>query len=168
MEHFCYPYMESFFGDKADDYRYGHLMDALESIPYMVTVDEFQHRVFENPKMTAKERRQVWHELEATYLPWRDYDGHAFLEEGGFWMQKQHIFLFPFYYIDYALAQICAFEFYGRAKKDWESCWADYYRLCQAGGSKGYFDLLKLAGLSNPFQEGTVQKIVDSLLEDLF
>ncbi len=168
MEHFAYPWMEQFFGEKADDYRYAHLMDALEVIPYMVSVDEFQHRVFEKPKMTAKERRQVWHELEQTYMPWRDYDGHAFLAEGGFWMQKQHIFLYPFYYIDYALAQMGAFEFYGRMKKDRARAWKDYYELCQAGGSRGYFDLLKLAGLSNPFEEGTVRRIVDSLLEDLF
>lgn len=168
MEHFAYPYMGSFFGDKEDDYRYAHLSDALECIPYMVCVDEYQHRVFEKPEMTAKERRAVWKELEETYLPWRDYDGHKFLEEGGFWMQKQHIFLFPFYYIDYALAQTCAFEFYGRMKKDRETTWKEYYKLCQAGGSKGYFDLLKIADLSNPFEEGTVKKIVDSLLEDLF
>ena len=134
----------------------------------MVCVDEYQHRVFEKPEMMAKERRAVWKELEETYLPWRDYDGHKFLEEGGFWMQKQHIFLFPFYYIDYALAQTCAFEFYGRMKKDRAAAWKEYYKLCQAGGSKGYFDLLKVADLSNPFEEGTVKKIVDSLLEDLF
>lgn len=168
MEHFAYPWMEQFFGEKADDYRYAHLMDALEVIPYMVSVDEFQHRVFEKPEMTAVERRRVWHELERTYLPWRDYDGHEFLEEGGFWMQKQHIFLFPFYYIDYALAQMGAFEFYGRMKRDRAQAWKDYYELCRAGGSRGYFDLLKLAGLSNPFEEGTVKRIVDSLLEDLF
>ena len=83
-------------------------------------------------------------------------------------MQKQHIFLYPFYYIDYALAQMGAFEFYGRMKKDRAQAWRDYYELCRAGGSRGYFDLLKLAGLSNPFEEGTVQRIVDSLLEDLF
>ena len=168
MEHFAYPWMKDFFGEKADDYCYAHLAEALVKIPYMVAVDEFQHRVFEKPAMTAKERRTVWHELEKIYLPWRDYDGHPFLEEGGFWMQKQHIFLFPFYYIDYALAQICAIQFYGRAKKDRKKAWADYYRLCQAGGSKGYFDLLKLAELDNPFHEGTVKKTVDGLLEDLF
>ena len=142
-------------------------MDALEVIPYMVSVDEFQHRVYAQPDMTAAERRQVWHELEKTYLPWRDYDGHPFLEEGGFWMQKQHIFLYPFYYIEYALAQMGAFEFYGRMKKDRKEAWEDYYRLCQAGGSLGYFALLKLAHLSNPFEEGTVEKIVRSLEEDL-
>lgn len=168
MEYFTHPYMDLFFGDKADDYRYAHLADSLEVVPYMVCVDEFQHRVFENPSMGAKERRQIWHELEETYLPWRDYDGHKFLEEGGFWMQKQHIFLFPFYYIDYALAQMGAFEFYGRMKKDHAAAWSDYCTLCKAGGSKGYFDLLKVAKLSNPFEEGTVKKIADSLLEDLF
>ena len=167
MEHFAYPYMELFFGEQADRYRYAHLMDALEVIPYMVSVDEFQHRVYAQPDMTAAERRQVWHELEKTYLPWRDYDGHPFLEEGGFWMQKQHIFLYPFYYIEYALAQMGAFEFYDRMKKDRKEAWEDYYRLCQAGGSLGYFALLKLAHLSNPFEEGTVEKIVRSLEEDL-
>ena len=48
MEHFAYPWMNAFFGEKADDYRYAHLMSALEVIPYMVCVDEFQHKVFEN------------------------------------------------------------------------------------------------------------------------
>ena len=71
--------MESFFGDKAEQYRKEHLADALMKIPYMVCVDEFQHRVFEKPEMTAMERRAVWSELEKVYMPWRDYDGNAFL-----------------------------------------------------------------------------------------
>ena len=125
MEHFAYPWMNAFFGEKADDYRYAHLMSALEVIPYMVCVDEFQHKVFENIGMTAKERRAIWHQLELTYMPWRNYDGHKFLEEGGFWMQKQHIFVNPFYYIDFAL--------------------------------------LELAGLKNPFVDGTVEEVVAGL-----
>ena len=163
MEHFTYPWMEAFFGKKADDYRYAHLMNAMEVIPYMVCVDEFQHKVFENIGMTAKERREVWHQLEQNYMPWRNYDGHKFLEEGGFWMQKQHIFVNPFYYIDYALAQICAFQFFERSKKEPEQAWADYYRLCQAGGSRGYFELLEMAGLKNPFADGTVEDVVEGL-----
>ncbi len=168
MEYFTHPWMKLFFGDKADRYLYSHVMEALEAVPYMVCVDEFQHKVFENPTMTAMDRRRVWRELEKVYLPWRDYDGHKFLEEGGFWMQKQHIFLFPFYYIDYALAQMGAFEFYGRMKRDRDQAWKDYYRLCQAGGSRGYFDLLKLAGLHSPFEEGTVKNVMADLEEDLF
>ena len=161
MEHFAYPYADKFFGeDAADKYRYAHLVSALTCIPYLVSVDEFQHRVFENPKMSAKERRAVWRDIERTYMPWRDYDGNRFLDEGGFWMQKQHIFLYPFYYIDYALAQVCAFQIFAKDRKDHQEAWADYLTLCRAGGSLGYFDLLILANLDNPFDKDTVGKVM--------
>ena len=104
MEFFTTPWMELFFEDQADKYRFTHLAGGLICIPYMACVDEFQHRVFASPDAGASQRRKIWHEIEKIYLPWRDYDTNAFLSEGGFWMQKQHIFLYPFYYIDYALA----------------------------------------------------------------
>ena len=167
MEHFAYPWMHLFFGEEAEKYCKAHLTDALTTIPYLVSVDEYQHRVFENPDMTPMERRAAWHEIEQIYMPWRDYDGNEFLEQGGYWMQKQHIFLDPFYYIEYALAQIGAFEFYGRMKQDRAKAWEDYVRFCRAGGSVGYFQLLELAGLSNPLREGTVAKVVSALLDDL-
>ena len=113
------------------------------------------------------ERRAVWRELEREYMPWRDYDGNEFLEGGGFWMQKQHIFLYPFYYIEYALAQICAFQFYLRMLDDQPAAWADYLRLCRAGGSRGYFELLKIGNLENPFAEGTVEKAVSAVAREL-
>ncbi|MDF2543520.1 MAG: oligoendopeptidase family [Herbinix sp.] len=167
MEHFTYPWMDKFFGENAEKYRYAHLCSALLVIPYMMCVDEFQHRVFVNPTMTADERRSVWHEIEQKYMPWRDYDGVDYMEKGGFWMQKQHIFLYPFYYIDYALAQIGAFEFYSKMKKDQNEAWNDYLKLCRAGGSTGYFELLKIANLSNPFEEGSVEKAVSSILKEI-
>ena len=167
MEHFAYPWMESFFGEKSEQYITGHLIGALAVIPYMACVDEYQHRVYEKPEMSAKERRAVWREIELAYMPWRDYDGQPFLEEGGFWMQKQHIFLYPFYYIDYALAQMGAFHFYGLMKADREKAWNDYLRLCRAGGTKGYFELLKLAGIPNPFAEGSVEKCVRHVIDEV-
>ena len=60
-----------------------------------------------------------------------------------------------------------AFEFYGRSKKDRTEAWNAYLELCRKGGSIGYFELLKSAGLSNPFAEGTVAKIIGSIVEDL-
>ena len=129
--------------------------------------DEFQHEVYKNPKMTAKERRGVWRSIEKKYMPWRDYDGNAFLENGGFWMQKQHIFLYPFYYIDYALAQICTFFFYDEMKKDRESAWARYLKLCKAGGTLGYFDLLHYVGIPVPFEDGAVEKAVRGVIEEI-
>ena len=72
MEFFAYPWMESFFGEKADLYRYDHLTSALKVLPYMCCVDEFQHRVFaERPD--AAGRRQIWRDLERKYMPWRSY-----------------------------------------------------------------------------------------------
>ena len=168
MEHFAYPFLKDFFGEEhVDKAKYAHLSSALAVIPYLVSVDEFQHRVYEKPSMTAKERRAVWHEIEQIYLPWRDYDGVSFLEEGGFWMQKQHIFLYPFYYVDYALAQVCAFQFYGRMKQDHKDAWESYLALCRAGGSKGYFDLLRLAHLDIPFEDGSVEKAVRHVIDEL-
>jgi len=168
MELFAYPYLKDFFGEaKAEKAKFSHLSGALDTITYLVSVDEFQHRVYEKPEMSAKERRAVWHEIEQVYLPWRDYDGVPFLEEGGFWMQKQHIFLYPFYYVDYALAQVCAFAFYGRMKQDRAAAWQSYLALCRAGGSRGYFDLLSLAGLDVPFAEGSVEKAVRHVIDEL-
>lgn len=167
MEHFAYPWMGSFFGERSEQYITGHLIGALAVIPYMACVDEYQHRVYEKPEMSAKQRRTVWREIEKTYMPWRDYDGQPFLEEGGFWMQKQHIFLYPFYYIDYALAQMGAFHFYGLMKTDREKAWNDYLRLCRAGGTKGYFELLELAGIPNPFAEGSVETCVRHVIDEV-
>ena len=167
MEHFAYPWMGSFFGENSEKYLTAHLIGAISVLPYMACVDEYQHRVYEKPEMTALERRHVWREIERAYMPWRDYDGEPFLEEGGFWMQKQHIFLYPFYYIDYALAQMCAFQYYGRMKKNRDAAWQDYLRLCRAGGTKGYFELLEVGGLLNPFRDGTVEKSMGHVIEEL-
>ena len=167
MEHFAYPWMESFFGENAEKYITAHLLGALCTIPYLVSVDEFQHEVYKKPDMTPMEWRKVWKEIESKYMPWRDYDGNAFLESGGFWMQKLHIFLYPFYYIEYALAQICAFQYYGRMKTDRKAAWEDYLRLCRAGGTKGYFELLEIGNLLNPFCEDTVEKSTAHVIEEI-
>ncbi len=167
MEHLTYPWMDKFFGDKADKFRYAHLTEALKVIPYLCAVDEFQCRVFDNPTMTAEERYAVWHDIEKTFLPWRSYDGNKFLEKGGFWMQKQHIFLYPFYYVDYALAQIGAFEIFGKTLKNKAEGWNSYLTLCKLGGSLGYLDLLKEAGLHSPFADGSVKNAVDGALAQI-
>ena len=167
MELWTYPWMENFFGDKAEEYRKEHLADALMKIPYMLCVDEYQHKVFENPEMTTMERRAVWSGLEKIYMPWRNYAGNEFLESGAFWIKQQHIFLYPFYYVDYAMARMGAFEFYTKMKEDRKAAWADYYKLCAAGGSMGYFDLLKYSGLHKVLEDGSVKIILKGVFEEL-
>lgn len=163
MEYFTLPWMHLFFGENAEKQKKAYLWDSLEAMPYMACVDEFQHRVYAENLTDAMERRKVWHELEEIYLPWRDYDGNEFLEQGGFWMQKQHLFMCPFYYIDYAVSRVGALEYYGKMQEDLESAWKDYYALCRQGGSKGYHELLKIGNLSDPFKEGTIYSVLKKL-----
>ncbi|MCR5153921.1 MAG: M3 family oligoendopeptidase [Lachnospiraceae bacterium] len=167
MELFTHPWMEKFFGEKADKYRFYHLVDALSSIPYLCAVDEYQHLVYAKPEADAAEHRKMWQEVEKKFLPWRDYDGNEFLEGGGFWMQKQHIFLYPFYYVDYALAQLCAFDLFGLSLENKEEAWNNYMTLLRLGGSRGYFETLETAHIRNPFKEGNVEKIVASVVKEI-
>ncbi len=163
MEFFAWPWMDKFFKEDEAKYKFSHLEGALNFIPYGVTVDEFQHYVYENPEATPAERRAKWREIEKKYLPYRDYDGNKFLEDGGFWFMQGHIFTTPFYYIDYTLAQVCAFEFWGKQQEDRAKAWADYLRLCRAGGSDSFLNLLKVGNLHNPFIPGTIAKIIEPI-----
>lgn len=151
MEHLTYPWMHLFFGKDTEKYKFVHLTSNILFLPYGVAVDEFQHLVYENPEMTPAERRQTWLKLEKKYRPWVDYDGNAYLENGGFWQRQSHIYKNPFYYIDYCLAQLCAFQFWSKTRNDFKSAWADYLRLCKAGGSDSFLNLVKLADLKSPF-----------------
>lgn len=163
MEFFSYPWWKDYFGEDEDKAKFVHMVGCLTMLPYIVSVDEFQHEVFKNPTMTARDRRAVWHKIEKEYMPWRDYDENEFLHQGGFWMQKLHIFLSPFYYVDYALAQLNAFEFYTRSLEDKENTWKDYVNLCTLSGSKSYLELLKEANLTSPFEDGFVEKIINKI-----
>ncbi|MGB3366465.1 MAG: M3 family oligoendopeptidase [Acidaminobacteraceae bacterium] len=167
MEFLAWPWMENFFKEDVDKYKFSHLSSSLLFIPYGVSVDEFQHFVYENPKATPDERKAKWREIEKKYLPHRDYDENDFLERGGFWFRQSHIFADPFYYIDYTLAQVCAFEFWDKSNKDREKAWNDYLRLCDAGGSKPFLELVELAGLVNPFVDGSIAKITKPISDYL-
>lgn len=163
MEFLTWPWMERFFQEDTDKYKFSHLANALTFIPYGVAVDEFQHAVYENPTMTPAERKRTWREIERKYLPYRIYDENEFLEEGGYWQQQRHIYCDPFYYIDYTLAQICAFQFWKRAQEDSVMAWNDYLTLCREGGSKSFTELVAVARLISPFTEGCIQSVIGDI-----
>ena len=168
MEQFAYPYAELFFGDKAEQYRFQHLQEAITFVPFGVAVDEFQHIVYENPDMTPDERTAAWSALEKKYMPWRDYgDENEFFSRGGWWYHKLHIYHYPFYYINYTLTTMGAMEFKKKLATDKAACWRDYLTLCKIGGSLGYKDALQAANLAIPFEKGGVKRAVSYAIDIL-
>lgn len=163
MEQLTYPWMHLFFGKDTEKYKFVHLVANILFLPYGVAVDEFQHTMYENPDLSPAERKKVWLEMEKKYRPWVDYDGFDYLERGGFWQRQAHIYRSPFYYIDYCLAQFCAFQFWSKSQKDFKAAWADYLRLCKAGGSMSFLELVKLAGLQSPFDSNAFESLFSEL-----
>lgn len=169
MEFFAYPWMEYFFKDETEKYKYSHLVECITFVPYGVAVDEFQAYVYENPNITPVERRAKWREIEQKYLPHIKYGKNAFLNDGGRWMRQAHIFEEPFYYIDYTIAQICAFQFFNAMQSDYKQAWERYLNLCNLGGSETFLNLLKNkeVKLVSPFKNGCIKKVVKPIKEYL-
>lgn len=167
MEFFTEPWMELFFGERAKDYISMHLEDAAAFIPYGTMVDEFQHIVYEKPDMTPLERHQEWKKLEKEYMPHLDYEGDEFLEKGGFWQKQLHIYDYPLYYIDYVLAQTCAFQYKAWMDEDYKAAFESYLKLCKLSASDFFTNMIKDAGLNSPFEDGCVKEIVDKMEEKI-
>lgn len=102
----------------------------------------------------------MWQEMERTYLPWRDYGDLPHVSEGGFWQFQRHIYLSPFYYIDYTLAQTCALQLWTRSQTDPAGTLATYEELCERGGEAPFQELVRGAGLVSPFEPGCLQEVV--------
>jgi M3 family oligoendopeptidase len=163
MEFVTWPWMDLFFKEDTEKFKYSHISKAVQFIPYGVAVDEFQHWIYENPDAAPAERNAAWRLLEKKYLPHRDYAGNKFLEKGGFWQKQRHIYNMPFYYIDYTLAQTCAFQFWKKSNENSKKALEDYIRLCRAGGSKSFLELVELADLTSPFRGGCLESVAGEI-----
>ncbi|PJE65437.1 hypothetical protein COU91_01685 [Candidatus Saccharibacteria bacterium CG10_big_fil_rev_8_21_14_0_10_47_8] len=153
MEFLSLPYMDEFFSAaNAERFAKNKWVDSLYTICYVCVVDEFQHWVYENPKASAKARDDMWAKLYAKYLPGVDFSG---LEQYAKirWYAQRHIFVVPFYYIDYALAEIVAMQFALLAEKDHPKTMRTYLELCKIGGTKSFLQAIDDANLRSPFEE---------------
>ena len=160
LEFLTWPHMEKFFEEDADRFRRIHLAQGVLFIPYGVAVDHFQHLIYARPEATPAERRAMWQEMERLYLPWRDYGDLPHVAGGGFWQFQRHIYLSPFYYIDYTLAQTCALQLWVRSQKDPAGTLASYNALCRRGGEAPFQELARSAGLISPFDAGCLKDVV--------
>ena len=163
MEFFTEKWMNLFFGERSSDYVDMHLEDAAAFIPYGCMVDEFQHIVYENPDMTPAERNAAWAKLEKEYKPHLDYSSDEVLSQGRYWQRQLHIYNYPFYYIDYCIAQTCAFQYKVKMDEDYKAAWESYLKLCKLSASDFFTGLVKQVGLDNPFEDGCMKAMVEKL-----
>lgn len=170
MEFFAWKYIDKFFGDQTDKYKYMHVFDALSFIPYGTIVDYFQHIVYSNPDMTPAERNETWNKLEAEFRPYMNTEGMTYLSRGTRWQYQMHIYESPFYYIDYCLAQVVALEFLLESRKDYSDAFNRYVRFLSQGGEKIFPDLIEEAKLKSPFEDGALENVakeIEKLLDEL-
>ena len=167
LEFLTYPQMDQFFGDDAERFRQIHLTQSLLFLPYGVAVDHFQHLIYDQPNASTEERHQMWQEMERLYLPWRNYGGTPHVSNGGRWQLQRHIYLSPFYYIDYTLALVCAMQFWTRASKNRTEAMQAYVDLCKRGGEAPFQSLAKSAGLRSPFDSGCLDDVLKQAQQSL-
>lgn len=167
MEYFTHPWMESFFKEDTEKYYYNHVVDSLQFLPYGASIDEFQEWVYDNPEASPKERNAKFREIEKKYSPHIDYADDKYQEEGGRWQRQMHVYQSPFYYLDYTIAQLNAFQFFVLDMENHEDAWDKYVELCKMGGKYGTKETIQKVGLKVPFEEETFKFIVPKLEEYL-
>ena len=165
LEFLTWPWMNLFFGEDTTKYQYSHMCSALVLLTYCAAIDEFQHVIYARPDLSAQERKNEWKKIEAIYLPYHDYDDNGFLNTGAYWQHQAHVFTKPFYYIDYALAQICALQFWNRANVNFDDAWQDYLKICKVGGSLTFSEILKLGNLKSPFESNCLEVTIKPVVE---
>ena len=96
------------------------------------------------------------------YRPDLDY-ADEFLDGGTYWFLQAHVFSTPFYYIDYTLAQVCAFQYLIKYLEQPKQTLQEYITLCKTGGSQSFFDLIETGKLKNPMTTSVMEDIVPIL-----
>ena len=159
MEFFAWKWLHLFYGDDVVRAKYMHLESALIFIPYGCMVDHFQHIVYDNPDLTPDERHSEWKKLEAIYRPYLNMGDVNFYASGRTWQRQLHIYHYPFYYIDYCLAQTVSLEFWSLSQQDYKDAWERYLRFVREGGKKTFVGLCETAGIDLPFNDGALDSV---------
>jgi oligoendopeptidase F len=166
MELLASPYLLAseggFYSEKeAARARIEHLEEAVLFWPYMAVVDAFQHWAYKNRAEAAITDNcdRKWTELWQRFTVGVDWSGlDDFMVTG--WQRKQHIFEVPFYYVEYGLASLGAFQVWRNALKDQKRAVADYRQALALGGTVPLPKLYETAGAKFAFDAKTLQEAV--------
>lgn len=170
MEFLAQPYYDEFFSDKdAALFRKKHLAESILLLPYIAMVDEFQHLVYSGQAEGEAGRARAWEELENKYMPGIDF-GDLQAWRRSRWIRQLHIFQVPFYYIDYAIAQVGAWQLWTQSLRDKSAALDNYLNLCRLGGTLPLKEFFAAGKLQLPFQKGVLKGLMAEIerVEPLF
>ena len=169
MELLASPYLRKEDGGYYDDADYTrarveHLDGVLSIFAWVATVDAFQQWLYTDPAAKDRDARDAkWLETWSRFDPGVNWDGLT-PERTARWHKQLHIFLYPFYYIEYAIAQLGALQIWRNALQDQEKAVADYRAALALGGSRPLPDLFGRAGARLIFDAEGMADLV-SLIE---
>jgi oligoendopeptidase F len=167
MELLGNEFIEEFYSDAdARRARRVHLEGIVAVFPWIATVDAFQDWVYTHPVHTRDERRKAWLELMDCFGGDADWSGHE-TARANLWHRQLHIFLHPFYYIEYGIAQLGALQVWANSKRDKAKALGDYKKSLALGGSRPLPELFAAAGCRFEFSAKTIQPLAKMLREEL-
>lgn len=143
-----------------------HLERIIGFLPYMATVDAFQHWVYAHPQHTHDERDAAWLRLHKQYCIEADWTGLEETRES-LWQHKQHIFNSPFYYIEYGIAQLGALQIWRNSLHDPQAALRDYRAALALGGTRPLPELFAAAGAQLAFDTAHVAELVQFVEEQI-
>ncbi|MCK4871145.1 MAG: M3 family oligoendopeptidase [Phycisphaerales bacterium] len=151
MELFTHKYLDEFYTPgEADRHRGKHLEGIVQVLCWIAQIDAFQHWIYTHPDHTSDQRRDCWLALDDRFGPNVDWTGlEHFREE--YWQRQLHLFSYPFYYIEYGIAQLGALGLWLQFRKDPGQALDNYRSALTLGGSKPLPDLFAAAGLTFAF-----------------
>jgi len=144
-----------------------HLEGIVRILPWVATVDAFQHWIYGHPGHSRDARRAAWQEILDRFsggvVDWTGLDE----EKAASWHRQLHIFEYPFYYMEYGIAQLGALQVWVRAGRDGAAALADYRRALALGGSRPLPELFAAAGIRFDFSEATIGPLMRVVAEEL-
>jgi len=143
-----------------------HLEKIISFYPWMALVDNFQHWMYLNPKHTQQQREEKWLELTKEYnSPIVDHTGYQGAQAIK-WQSQLHIYHVPFYYIEYAIAQLGAIATWKQYKKDPKRALKNYKNALSLGYTKPIHEIYKAAEVEFNFSKNYVDELIGFVYDE--
>jgi oligoendopeptidase F len=144
-----------------------HLTSIIEILPWIATVDAFQHWVYENPLHSVEEREKNWLAIYEKFAsPVIDWSGFEEVKQNT-WQKQIHIFDAPFYYIEYGMAQLGAIAVWKNYKENPKLAIQQYKQALQLGYTRSISEIYETAGAKFDFSVSYIRELIGFLTKEI-